>query len=168
MKRGIFSISMILGICLLIPLIAVAADIKVKGIKILDYGIYEPEVTKRVKTENGAAELIKSVKLTEKTEKIPAEIGTSFGIRFLVQGKPKGDVVNLKTVLLFPKSGLRHPKTDKIYHKLEGPNRCMIGEKSYTGFEFEQEWNLVPGEWKIQLWYNGKMMTEKAFSVYKP
>jgi hypothetical protein len=168
MKKGIFFTLMILGICLSIHLIACSSKIKVEAIKIVDYGLYEREITKRVKTEYGAADFIKNVKLVEKTEKIPAKIGTSFGLQFLVEGKPKGEAVVLKIVLLFPQPGLRNPKTDKIYHKLEGPNKCMIGETSYTGFEFEQEWNLVPGEWKIQLWYNDKMMAEKAFSIYKP
>ena len=31
---------------------------------------------------------------------------------------------------------------------------------------FEEEWDLIPGVWKIQVWHEGKKLAEKTFTVY--
>ena len=73
---------------------------------------------------------------------------------------------------------MKHPKTGKLTHYYDETIRAPIGRTMQGHYllvwsiaamqKFAQESDLVPGEWKLQLWHGGKKLKEKTFTVYKP
>jgi len=44
----------------------------------------------------------------------------------------------------------------------------IIGKLTLTGYWFDETWETVPGKWKFELWYKGRKLAEKTFTIYKP
>jgi Domain of unknown function (DUF3859) len=44
----------------------------------------------------------------------------------------------------------------------------IIGDNTYNDYGFGEKWQMVPGEWRLQLFHNGKKLAEKSFYIYKP
>jgi hypothetical protein len=73
---------------------------------------------------------------------------------------------------------VKHPKTGKLTHYYDEAIRAPIGRPMQGHYllvwsivavqKFAQESDLVPGEWKLQLWHGRKKLKEKTFTVYKP
>jgi hypothetical protein len=100
---------------------------------------------------------------------VPAQVGTQFGIEFRIDGKPVGDGVTLHLVLNFPPQGIRNPNTGDLMHKanIAFPN-VKIGALSLLGYGFDSAWEIVPGVWTEQIWYQDRMLAERSFTISKP
>ncbi|MGD9338005.1 MAG: DUF3859 domain-containing protein [Syntrophobacterales bacterium] len=153
---------------------SIAAE--VYAIKLVEWGIYD--MTKVKKATPGKIVLVDHMKLVTLTDKIPAKLGTSFGLKFVVNGHPPGSKVRILNRWLFPYPGVKNPKTGKLIHYLDQTSILPIGHSttshyviSYFGlasWQFTEPSELVPGPWKLQLWHGGKMFMEKTFTVYQP
>ena len=42
-----------------------------------------------------------------------------------------------------------------------------IGALCLVGYGFDNAWEIVPGQWTQQIWYQDKMLAERKFSVSK-
>jgi len=160
----------ILGFVLPTPVILGAAW--VHNAEILEYGTYNIEITKEIK-DNSAVEgksfkVGKKIKLIKKTNKIPATKDLAFGIRYIIHGSPLGEKVKIRKIMIYPRSGLRNPETGKVGYKKETASHIKIGDKKLYGYIFGQEWLMVPGDWTFQLWYEGRELAERTFTVYIP
>ncbi len=143
----------------------------VRGIKILDYGIYHAKIVEKVDTEKtatGDRNIIETTGIIKRTTDIPASVGTRFGILYVVEGEPSGETVELKKITIYPKTGLKNPHKKGVVYKSEYAIEAEIGIEGHSGYGFDYEWEAVPGEWMIQLWYKGKKLAEKTFTVRKP
>ena len=100
---------------------------------------------------------------------VPGQVGTQFGIEFRIDGSPVGDAVTLHLVLNFPPQGLRNPNTGDMMHtaKIAFPN-LKIGALCLLGYGFDNAWEIVPGVWTEQIWYQDRMLAERTFTVTKP
>lgn len=145
-----FWVLVILGFVLTTPAMLVAAD--VNNIEILGYGTYKVGIAKIIK----------------ETNKIPAIKDLAFGFQYIVHGKPLSEKVKLKSLIIFPESGLMNPKTGEAGYKYEGIIYAKIGKIKRFGYVFREEWLMVPGNWTFQIWYEGKKLAEKTFTVYIP
>lgn len=149
---------------------ATAYAVEVLGVEIVDYGIYTAETTKRVGegiTGKGL-HVSKSFHFTHRTTKIPATLNIRFGLSYIVKGSPMGETIELKQITLFPISGVKNPRTQKVLHISERSFPRVIGEKYGVGYTFDEPWEAVPGIWVIQLWYGDRKLTEQIFNVYIP
>jgi len=108
------------------------------------------------------------IKFLESTEKIPAIIGTKFGFIYEIQGEPKRKNIKVKNITIFPAEGLIDPKNNKKFAQSIFQNELKMNERHYRGYQFDEEWELVPGEWVFQIWYDDIKLVEKKFIVYKP
>ena len=72
-------------------------------------------------------------------------------------------------VLNFPPQGLRNPNTGDMMHtvKIAFPN-LKIGALCLFGYGFDNSWEIVPGVWTEQIWYQDRMLAERTFTVTKP
>ena len=102
----------------------------------------------------------------EKTERIPARLGVRFGILYSVSGlSPNRDVV-LRKVITHPSMTLPDGKVvagsafDET-HKAGADGK--VG--NFTGFVFEKPYELVPGDWKIEVWLDTERLVDQRFSV---
>jgi len=100
---------------------------------------------------------------------VAGKVGTQFGIEFRIDGAPAGDNVTLYLVLAFPPQGIRNPNTGDTMHaaNIAFPN-MKIGALCLLGYGFDNAWEIVPGVWKQQVWYQNHMLAERSFVVTKP
>jgi hypothetical protein len=100
---------------------------------------------------------------------VAGQVGTQFGIEFRIDGKPVGDGVTLHLVLNFPPQGIRNPNTGDMMHtaNIIFPN-LKIGALCLLGYGFDNDWEIVPGAWTEQIWYQDRMLAERTFTVNKP
>lgn len=148
---------------------AYAAD--VSAVVITHYGtIQDKGVDRTVKapgTISGRVTLMKDARLVEQTDRIPATMGTQFGVFYNVIGEPEGAKVPL--TIKFTTPGLRGPGAKEPRYVEQWEATSEIGEKvSWTYYAFEHEWELVPGTWTIELYYKDRKLAEQSFEVYKP
>ena len=99
---------------------------------------------------------------------VAGKVGTQFGIEFRIDSAPAGDGVTLHLVLAFPPQGIRNPNTGDMMHaaNIAFPN-MKIGVLCVLGYGFDSAWEIVPGVWTEQIWYQDHMLAERTFTVSK-
>ncbi len=149
------------------PVCVTAAE--VEHVDIYEYGLYDTVTTKIVTDPNvpgGERRLVKNLVLIEQTDKIPMMISdVVFGFRYRVKGTPEKAEILLGRKLIYPEPGKWDPDNQKyIKDYLYGLN-TKIGDDGFTAVKLTEKIDLIPGPWKFQLWYNGKLMAEKIFTL---
>ena len=152
----------ILLIVLIYVPIARAAD--VTSIEIIEYGKYEVQrVGEATKTATGTLESKTSgVTFVQQTQSIGATHTNALGVRFTVHGSPSGGAVVVHVVLKTP--GITPPGRKTVYNHSTDYN-VNIEEPFLYWWGFREKWEMVPGTYIIQLFYNNKMYAEKSFKV---
>jgi hypothetical protein len=144
-----------------------AADIQ--SVEIINYGIYKAEILRQEDAAKAAAGY-KTVSTNpvyrQKTDKIAATLGMSFGFEYIIHGTG-ADLVDLTVKYLHPP--ITNPKTGKVFASQEivSHNR-RIGKTNNIGYRFGDSWEIVPGTWTIQLFYGDNKVAEKIFYISKP
>jgi Domain of unknown function (DUF3859) len=137
--------------------------------EMIEYGLmdYEIEtVQANSSVAGGTINKLVNESIAERTDQIPAKPGTLFGFIYKINGENIGHKIKIKTVSLCPE--LRDPIQNKIFTKNEFVTSKKVGSTYSRAYMFNYEWELVPGEWVLQIWYEGKNMIEKRFNIYKP
>ena len=179
MRKVIISLAVVFFV-VTISSASIAAE--VYGIEIQEWGIYDTEKVEKAIKEKGLASgtsvLAGDIKLLKLTYKIPARLGMSFGLKYYVNGHPPGAQVNITQRWLFPYPGVKHPETGKLTHYYDETILTPIGHTRQGNYlivwssaaiqKFTEASDLVPGEWKLQLWHGGKKLKEKTFTIYEP
>jgi hypothetical protein len=158
-----------LGLIAAFAFVAAAQAQKVERIIITDPGLYDYEVEKVDKTPDSVStgfKTIKNVRLLQRTERIPATLGTSFGFRFEIVGEPRNEPITLRFVTRFPAGGLRNPQ-GKVLTVSENDRTHRIGESNFRTYTFDEAWEAVPGTWTLEFWYQGRMVGSQKFEVVK-
>ena len=149
----------------------IASAQTVERIDLLDYGLYRATRTgdnAAPGTATGTLHVVGDVTFYEKTTRVPARLGTRFGIRFVVVGSPAGQKVTLLQGWKLPPAGLRNPKTGVLYFEEGSPTVKTIGEPTMRGYSFDEPWELVTGDWTMELWSGNRKLLSKTFTVYAP
>jgi Tol biopolymer transport system component len=140
---------------------------EVTTIDITEYGIYKAEVIKSGTSLDVFSTVQTPATLIEQTEKIPAKLGTRFGFRYTINGYSKGEKVDITFKIISPV--IKRPNDNKEFSAQEVVIMDnAIGYNTYCEYVFEKTWEMVPGEWRLQLFHSGKKLAEKIFYVYKP
>jgi hypothetical protein len=71
-------------------------------------------------------------------------------------------------VFTYPSPGLRNPKTGKISLSTENTFVKKYDAQQMESYTFEEDWELVPGTWLVQVFDQQKKLAECAFKVAKP
>jgi hypothetical protein len=140
----------------------------VSNFEVVEYGLVTAKEKKWKKTEDenfGRTHIIKNINIEEQTINVPAKIGTRFGMRYLVQGEPKGRSITVQYVGLHPE--LSNPRTGKTFSSYKYEKKVKIGETNYMGFTFDHDWELKEGKWTLQVLYQDKIMAEQTFIISK-
>jgi hypothetical protein len=139
----------------------------VQSVEIVDYGIYRIELTgEHVPMPSAGATAVQPASravLIAKTNQIPSTLGTTFGIQFILAGKPVGAVADVVIIV-------EHPAFKKSDGKMTGtsdkvPWRYIIGEKGCYTYTFDHDWEAVPGKWSMEVWQGGNKLAGKDFVV---
>lgn len=147
---------------------AFAEEPRVERIDIIGKGLYRVETGEAISKPNVPGGVVAPpVKFTqiENTTTVPARVGVEFGLEYKIIGEPDGAEVTLEFVDTFPAPGLADPEQATPMRTARFERKRPIGETLYTGYGFEQDWELVPGTWTFEIWYEGRKLAEESFTV---
>lgn len=135
----------------------VQAQVQVKGE--VEYGIF---TTPYRDFEPGERVLTRSNQAIERTEVIPARLGTKFGLRYQLSGKT---AEGAPLTLLYLTPGVTTP--DGVRH-----DKFVVTQKLVPGapldlmaFEFSEAHEMVPGEWHFLVFQDDRKLAEQRFLV---
>ncbi len=143
---------------------------------IFEYGIYNAQRKGRVR-DNPAATTGKEVRLSvlehsETTDRIPLLKGTFFAYRYRIYDMLKEDAkkpdAEVRKVVIHPTMTLPDGSTTNGSERIH-KHRVSSGQIiEFDGYVFNEDYELVEGEWIFQIWYRDQMMVEQKFTIYKP
>ena len=156
------------AVLLIAPLAARAEGASVERVDIVDTGIYTVETgeeTPDPKAPTGTIAAVTTVTNVEATTAIPAKVGLEFGLRYVVMGEPAGVEVPLDFVITYPAPGLADPADPTPLLESRYSRTKKIGETVYLGYGFENPWEIVPGTWTFEIWFEGRRLASQSFAV---
>lgn len=118
-----------------------------ESIEIVDFGIYDGNT------------------LAMQTEAVPKKLGTTFGFRFQVK-EPQGGQANIRIITTSP--GMINPAKKEVEFKTETTDTVQAGIQYNCIFTFEQEWEMVSGDWTLEVVAEDGSTAKKTFQVYNP
>jgi hypothetical protein len=116
-------------------------------IQIVDFGLYEGGT------------------LTMQTTSVPKQLGSTFGFRFKVVN-PEGGAVNATIVTSSP--GMINPEKNEVEFKSETTDSIEVGKEYNCTFTFEKEWEMVSGDWTLEVRTEDGATASKTFQVFNP
>jgi hypothetical protein len=135
----------------------VQAEVRVEGP--VEYGIFASDYQD---FQPGERVLSRSSQDIERTELIPAKLGTKFGMRYSLAGKAV-DGAPLTLLYLTPgvttPDGLRHDKFVVTQKLVPGAPQDVMA------FEFSETHEMVPGEWHFLVFQDDRKLAEQRFIV---
>ena len=147
---------------------------KAHEVEILWVGRYKISETQKVAdpmAPSGYHYTARGIELLESTRKVPAVIGTRFGVAYELKGGEPGTVVPVRAFWRFPPSGITNPETRTTTFEFRTAElQCRVGQKPFClmGYPLQYEWELVPGRWSVEIWVDGVQTAEASFNLYRP
>jgi len=120
-------------------------------------------------TSTGKAISRPVVQLVKKTDRIPLIIGAQMYMQYRMWPFPKSPAyVELRRVLKHPPmtlpDGSISTGSDFMLKRKVSSNQVI----SYTGYSFDEDYELVAGDWNIEIWYKDEKLIEQKFTTYSP
>ena len=139
------------------------------SIRVVDYGLYAVKRSGREvparRTLTGSVKIVSTMRLTRKTDKVLAQLGTNFGLRIDLFGFPKGPVT-LTIRALHPR--VTNPETG-VARSVSEYDWQVVGRRSlYFGYGIRKRWHINEGIWTVQILYGGKVLAQKRFELIVP
>ena len=120
-----------------------------ESLRIVDFGIY------RADRENP--------ELLSVTDRIPATVGTVFGVRMVLDAET---TASLSFRWTFP--AMQNPANGQIWTEMTGI-REFSSDRAYPFLaRINSEWEAVPGDWTLQVLRSEQVVAEKVFRVFVP
>jgi hypothetical protein len=131
--------------------------VEIEGAEVIRSGIYKIEFTKEG--------VVRNMELVERTTQIPAHMGTAFGFEYVIKGFPEDANIEVTHKFLHPQ--MTNPQTKQSFTSQVTITTEKIGEITFIGYIFLYEWEAVPGEWTLQVFYQGKKLAEQSFLIIR-
>jgi hypothetical protein len=116
--------------------------------------------------ESGQYTGITLPKFVDTSLRVPGKVGTRFGLRIRVVGRPADAHVTLREIWRLPRPGARDPSTGRNYLEVTTDFQARMSEAFVRGYSFDQAWQIVPGEWLIEIWDGVRKMHSHRFTVF--
>ncbi len=148
-----------------------AQEPRIDRINIVAKGVYQAEVAKRIEDPSqatGQRQILGNIKLVDNTTSIPAKNPIQFGFQYVIVGAPNDAQISVKMVTLYPKHGLKNPKTHETTYRDEYAIERTVGATHFKGYKIDADWEAVPGVWTFQIWYQNRKLAEQSFTLVKP
>jgi hypothetical protein len=147
---------------------AYAQTPQIERIRFTEYGIYTVDREIQGRDALGINKAAASnLRHAATLRTIPAEIGTTFGFRYEVMGKPHAAPIELRQVVIFPSPGLTpsFSSSSRSIIRDEFLLQTRIGETSYAFYTLEDAFELVPGNWVFEIWQGNRRLAMQVFKV---
>jgi len=131
----------------------------------LNYGKVETNGTKRIPDPNsptGLHSLSANYQFVERTDTVPAVLNTNFGVEYSIKSNVNS-VVPIKTVWKFPGKMLNDKNRE--YSELSRVLPMYTNSRTYSSYKFDEPYEIMPGVWEIEFYYNNKLIYSKKFTV---
>jgi hypothetical protein len=120
-----------------------------ESLRIADFGIYGAD------RENP--------ELLSETDKIPATVGTVFGVRMMLDGET---TASLSFRWTFP--AMQNPANGQIWTEMTGTQELSSDRAHSFLARINNDWEAVPGDWTLQVLRGEQVVAEKVFHVFVP
>jgi len=155
----------------LICLPVICSAVQIISSQITQAGIYEAESVEKVEaadTTTGYTTNASGLKLVKSTDRIPAKLGISFGFEYVLIGLEPNKSFRLKKIISHPKITKPDGTVSEGYEMMLTKTADAFGTmKDISGYIFNNEYEIQPGEWKFTLMLGDEKLVEKAFIVFK-
>lgn len=131
----------------------------------VDFGTYKANRGGEVASDSVAGNLVKSFgkTLIKSSDEVVATLGTNFGFRYRLVGSGDGAEVLIR---VFHPKPLIDPETGREFSKSEWGQWVPTNHTNWnTGWFFDHDWEIVPGNWVMQLLIDEVVLLEKTFKV---
>ena len=146
----------------------------VEAIDVLWSGTYDVGETKEIEDPSspmGRRFIAGGIEPLLEAHRIPATLGTRFGVGFVPRGEPQGARAPVHALWRFPDRGLHNPETRATTFEWKiALESCTIGRSPYCliGYPLRHPWELVPGRWTLEIWSGARKLAERSFELYLP
>ena len=143
---------------------------------VFQFGLYKATRKGQVKTSTGTntGKVIRKPTLehVSMTDRVPLVIDTYFGYQYrLFKLPPEAlikPVMELRKVLIHPEmtlpDGSKTTGWDRIFKGRVETQQVM----GFDGYAFNEDYELVEGDWTFQIWYKDKKLIERKFVSVRP
>jgi Domain of unknown function (DUF3859) len=150
---------------LAIALSAASNSASASPVEIVAYGVFAGNDTGSVlalETTKGSLNKVADPVLLRRTTCIPARLGTRFGVTVRAVNANPTEAVRVE---------IRHPgfpDTTTGGRRIEAWNSLVGDSGTYLGWSFEEDYELVTGQWTIHIIQNGRFLARQDFEVVRP
>jgi len=140
--------------------------VHVTGVRVLAFGVFTSIVRRREKSvaiADGIKDTAEDFKLLRQGARVEAAQGQGIGLRYVLTGAPKGAMVLVDVAVRHPQ--MVNPDTQMTMTRSTAQFERTIGQVEHTVWSFDTPAGLVPGEYVIELHYEGRLLAHKAFWV---
>lgn len=131
-------------------------------VAVLYSGLVKKEIIRReggYTLENNHRHL-RNPKYVDEQNTVPGVLGMAFGFAFTVKADQ-----DLSLTARYIHPALANPLTQEIKTVHETSLQVPAGASDLVSWVFTKEWEIVPGEWTLQLYENDSKLAEKKFTV---
>jgi hypothetical protein len=140
-----------------------------EGAQVLWAGTYSAQIVGTVDqpaTAMGKTNKLGSIRKLETTTTIRAKLGVSFGFEYALLGEPAGGQAPIEIVVILPDPGFLNPADGKRTRRERWrPSPSTLGGATIVGYQFEKDWEIIPGRWTFQIWQSDRKLGEQSFCV---
>ena len=104
-------------------------------------------------------------KLALSTTTIPLKSGVSFGFEYRINGAPDGAGVTIRDVLHYPEPGGTPPGSTARLLVAPSDDNALINRGFFEIYTLEEPWELLPGEWRFELWFGDRELCSQEFTL---
>lgn len=143
-----------------------AAQASVTGAKVLAVGVFSSMVATRQYTPSVADNIRDSARafvLLRRGTVVEAGLDTGIGLRYQIQGQPKGARVPVDVVVRHP--AIVNPDTQLPMTVSTARYERVIGEVEHSVWSFDMPGDLVPGVYVIEILHRGRSLARQEFRV---
>jgi len=134
---------------------------------VVRHGLYGTNATTTRAAPETAAGKTRTARQMPKWIGAPAAIartkGTFFGYEFVVDGQPAGSPLDAKIVVEHPP--FRRPGAAEASSRESWTQMVALGAPSFGGYGFDEDWEMVPGKWRVAVYSGARQLCQKEFVV---
>jgi Domain of unknown function (DUF3859) len=151
-----------------------AAEAKTEGAprgKVVEFGVTKSSGEEHLRPNPDAldgqqATVRGGPKFTAHTTFVPAKLGVSFGLGFLLSGIDETGSVELKKIVKHPRMKNAKGEEEDQYTMTETRPVRNGSVSAGAGYSLDRLEELKPGLWTFEIWYRDKKLISQSFTVY--